>query len=171
MFSRKYIGLSLGVTALLAGGVSQSSANQIEQVQSPVAGNELELLITGNDNSLSIEQIHDMSGGLNQISLEIVGSGHGSFGQDWNQPLQLQASFDLQPGMIVQDGHENLIDLQILGSSNLFAAIQKGSGNTLSGTITGSGNQVASIQLGTGNSFAFSQTGNGNSIAVFQKSW
>ncbi|MCY0094042.1 hypothetical protein [Hoeflea ulvae] len=171
MVHRKYIGLSLGVAALLAASVLPSSANQIDQIQTPATGNELELLVTGDDNMLSIEQIHDSNGGLNQINLEIVGNANGGFGQDWNQPLQSMESVGLQPGTIIQEGHENLIDLQILGSSNLFAAIQRGSGNTLSGTITGSGNQVASVQLGTGNSFAFSQTGNGNSIAVFQKSW
>src|SRR5690606_19627611 len=110
-----------------------------------------ELLVTGDNNTLSIEQIHDMSGGLNQINLEIVGNGNGGYGQGWNQPLQ--ASTGLMPGTIIQEGHENLIDLKIMGSSNLFAAIQKGARNTLSGTISGTSNQVSSVQLGTGNSF------------------
>ena len=136
------------------------------------ASNRIELLLSGDDNQLTLSQT--FSGPLspsaaNSISLQVRGDRNGA-GRAGSAPAPTLIA-DLPWGSLTQSGHSNSMDLTVTGSDNLLAAVQRGSSNALKGSITGSMNQAAVSQTGQNNVASFSQTGKGNMVSITQTSW
>jgi hypothetical protein len=160
--------LALAAIVLFA-GITAAQAN--DGLYIATNGNESNFVaaaITGNDNSLYIDQTYDGSGLTNQVKLNITGDLNG--GPLHSSFTGAARSSGLTPGEIVQVGHDNLVDLFIKGSSNLFSSTQIGSANTLTAQITGNYNQAAVYQSGVGNTASIFQNGNGNSVTIIQRS-
>ena len=155
--------LASGAAAHATDGLYITNNNADEATSNLVAAS-----ITGNNNSLHIDQTYDGLGLGNQVRLTISGDLNGG-------PLQSTftgraASSGLTAGSIVQVGHDNMVDLFIAGSSNLFASTQIGGANTLTAQMIGNYNQTAVYQTGVGNTASVIQSGNGNSLTIIQRS-
>ncbi|MFN3721733.1 MAG: hypothetical protein ACK4VZ_01705 [Paracoccaceae bacterium] len=131
--------------------------------------NILLMSVTGADNTLFISQdyLSPTQAQPNRINVGIIGDRNGGH-TPWRS--RLTSSLGLEPGSLVQSGWGHTIDLQVVGSDNVFAVSQIGSSNQVAGTIIGHANQTAIQQTGAGNSVSFSQSGQHNTIRVSQTS-
>ncbi|WDR01351.1 hypothetical protein PSQ19_10985 [Devosia algicola] len=123
----------------------------------------------GDDNAIAVQQIFTGRGGANSLDIDIIGDLNGGPLTSAFKPTV--AEIGLQPGQIVQTGHDNSVAMSIRGTGNLFAASQVGSHNMLTASVMGNNNQSAVSQTGYGNSLSFSQNGNGNSLTVIQRAY
>lgn len=155
---------------ILATAISGAVASEPQYLyQSTSDANVLTLDIAGDLNQLSIVQDFMGAGDGNTITASINGNRNG--GPAGAQFTGVARNVGLAPGSLYQSGYDNHMDIDVNGSSNLFAFAQVGSHNSLTAQITGSYNQAAVYQSGVGNVVNFSQTGNGNMISVVQTSW
>ncbi len=148
------------------------SSNRLTLRPGQDASNRIELLLSGDDNQLTLSQSFSGSSSpaaANSISLEVRGDRNGAGRAGSSLAPTLIA--DLPWGSLSQSGHANSMDLTVAGSDNLLAAVQRGSSNTFSGHISGHANQAAVSQTGQNNVASFSQTGKGNIVSITQTSW
>lgn len=133
-------------------------------------GNSLDLIITGDSNSLVLEQSNATGFGAgNLMEITIIGDNNG--GAVGGQFTGVALNSGLEPGHLQQTGWDNAMHVDIQGSNNLFAALQSGNGNSLTATIEGYDNQAAILQVGQNNHASISQTGMGNAISISQRSF
>lgn len=157
------MGLSLGAPGLC-------QAEPLTILPDSLTSNRAEITMVGNDNVLTILQEVPLSApAANSIRVRVSGDRNG--GPVGSSFRGAALSSGLMPGVMMQWGSENRIDLMVDGSDNLFAVSQAGTANQLVASIVGNGNQSTVQQLGTGNIAAFSQTGNGNIVSITQTSW
>lgn len=78
----------------------------------------------------------------------------------------------LQPGMLVQIGEDNAIDIEVGGNrpsgSNLFAVMQQGNGSVVTARVDGSYNQFVVLQMGSDDVASVVQDGDRNIAAISQ---
>lgn len=165
--------MALGATLLAVSTMAHANAdsNVISLLSATnEEGNQLELNITGNSNSLILDQTTTLSGDAgNVMDITIWGDNNGGAISGHFTGIALNSG--LQPGRLVQNGTNNRMQIQIQGSNNLFSALQTGHGNQLSADIQGFGNQAAIQQYGQNNHASISQSGNGNAIRISQRSF
>ena len=165
--------VTFGAALLAASTMAQANAdNNIISLLSATneEGDQLELTITGDGNSLILDQTTTLSGvSGNVMDITIWGDNNG--GANGGQFTGIALESGLQPGRLVQNGTNNGMLIQIEGSNNLFSALQNGHGNQLSANIQGFGNQAAIQQHGQNNHASISQMGTGNAINISQRSF
>jgi hypothetical protein len=161
--------LALAIGALLAGITGAHATDDLYIVNNGNDANFVASSITGSDNSLYIDQTYDGTGLANQVKLNFTGDLNG--GPLHSSFTGAAARSGLTAGNIVQVGNDNMVDLFIRGSSNLFASTQIGSSNALTAQITGNYNQAAVFQMGAGNTASVVQNGNGNSLTIIQRTY
>ncbi|SNY94137.1 Curlin associated repeat-containing protein [Cohaesibacter sp. ES.047] len=161
-------------SVLLASGLmahASSEDNVIELMnQADMDGNTVELLVTGSNNGLHINQTlasGAVDGNIMNISINGDFNG-GPLGARFSGAL---AASGLEPGHLTQIGFNNRMDIDVDGSNNLFSFLQNGSGNSIDASIQGTGNQAAIQQYGQNNHVSMSQVGSGNMIAISQRSF
>lgn len=157
------------LAASMVPAASAMAANELVLLTHDELRNRAVISMEGNGNRLQILQEHTGGIGTNSIATTIIGDFNGG-------PLNAvftgpALNAGLQPGMLIQQGHDNAMAVAVNGNGNLFAFAQNGSGNNLSASITGSANQAAVVQTGTNNHAGFSQNGIGNIISITQHSW
>lgn len=122
------------------------------------------LKIEGTNNIFELDRMRG-----NALFLTITGDANGGLNQEWpTSPLLLPA---LSPGQIVQNGFNNSLALEVLGSNILFAVAQSGTDNVVRGFSSGNSNAIAVVQSGHNNLAVFSQNGQGNSLSITQGTW
>lgn len=126
-------------------------------------GNRLDLSMIGDGNVLDLSQTWRGAGADNTLTLSIDGDRNGGGGA-FDPLLGAQAA----PGTIAQTGAGNALSLSVLGSDNLFSAVQDGTGNAATIAITGAFNQTVLSQTGTNNTAAIVQAGNANRAVIRQ---
>ncbi|WP_180966822.1 hypothetical protein [Cohaesibacter celericrescens] len=148
-----------------------SEPNVIELLgQANDQGNYIETNITGSNNALTLRQsMGSASLGNNVMNISINGDSNGGPSGFSFTGVALQSG--LQPGVLLQEGYNNSMLVDVTGSSNLFSFLQSGSNNALTAKISGTGNQAAVQQYGQNNHVSLSQMGSGNSISISQRSF
>ncbi|ALN74647.1 hypothetical protein [Aureimonas sp. AU20] len=155
---------------LVASPALAGSSNVLTLSPNQDASNRIELLLTGNDNQLSLSQTSSASSPSgNSMTINVQGDRNG--GKRSSSKLTPTLIADLPWGSLSQTGHSNAMDISVSGSDNLFAAVQQGSSNVMRGSIVGNGNGAAVSQSGQNNLASFSQIGKGNMISITQRSW
>ncbi len=143
--------------------------NSLVILTDPNSLNATELTIAGSGNGLSILQEVPLSAAVtNKVRVSLTGDRNG--GPVGSTFTSAALSSGLMPGTLTQRGQGNMMSLDVIGSSNLFAMLQQGDGNTIVGSISGIGNQAAVQQFGGNNFASFSQTGMGNNVSITQRS-
>ena len=169
--NQKFTWIAALVAASAFGTVNASAETSSLTIGEEHSGNVLQLDVVGDGNVLQIEQAYAGSiaeqRSSNRVDISILGDRNGGAGSDFG-PL---TSPELMPGHIVQTGHGNAIEFDVLGSNNLFAFVQTGTSNMASGVMSGFENQATVQQTGQNNIAAFSQSGNGNIVNITQTSW
>lgn len=160
----------LAATALLALATNVAqAANDIDLVTTDDTVNIALLDIEGDANTLRIVQDSAGFSSGNTLTLSIKGDFNGGpLGSKFSGAALMPG---LEPGTISQEGSQNSISMDVLGSSNLFSVAQNGIGNIVTASITGNANQASIYQAGNNNVVGFSQSGIGNIVSVTQTSW
>ena len=165
--------MTLGIALLAASTVAHATPDDnIITLLSDTnqEGNTLDLIITGDANSLVLEQTATLdTGSGNLMEISITGNNNGGALGGSFSGVALNSG--LEPGHLQQTGWDNSMHIDIQGSDNLFAARQEGQGNSLTATIEGYNNQAAVLQVGQNNHASISQTGMGNAISISQRSF
>lgn len=160
----------LATAALLAFAVNAAhAANDIHLITTDETANAAFLDVEGNGNTLSIVQDNSGYASGNTLNLSITGNFNGGpLGSKFSGAALVAG---LEPGTISQQGSENSISMDVLGSGNLFAVAQRGVANIVTASIAGTSNQSSIYQAGNNNVVGFSQSGMGNIVSVTQTSW
>ena len=127
--------------------------------------NRASVSIDGNNNYASLDQDGTNSGLSYGIDLLIEGNDNnrGAFA-----PGGDAAGVGLTVGLFVQDGTNNLLDIDVIGGNNDFATSQVGDDNIITASVTGSMNEFAVSQTNNGNVTNLIQTGNSNIAGIIQ---
>jgi hypothetical protein len=146
-----------------------AAENALVILSSATSLNSSELLVSGNNNQLTILQEAPLgAAGGNSIRVSLSGNNNG--GPEGSTFTGAALTSGLMPGSLTQQGQNNTMSLDVIGSSNLFAMLQQGDNNAVVGSITGSNNQAAIQQIGGNNFASFFQTGMGNNVSITQRS-
>lgn len=165
---KKFLIASLAAVLALSAGAAWAKNELVILTQEDLF-NDAQIVFEGNFNSLQILQEHTGGAGANVISATITGDGNGGPVGSAFTGAALGAS--LEPGTLTQQGFDNSMVINVVGTDNLFAFAQNGSGNRLSASINGMNNQAAVLQVGLNNHASFSQNGIGNTVNIVQRSW
>jgi len=129
------------------------------------------VLQSGNTNFLEVAQ----SNTGNTATATITGSnnngigiGGRSFSGDAAVALAASNAPTLTPGRLFQDGLNNAVTANVVGSENKFAFYQQGNSNLAGGIIVGASNQLAVVQVGDSNVAMVEQFGSGNTAVILQ---